>query len=131
MELNREHFRAIIAYNFRRILSQQQCIGDEAQLTTGVYRWYDEFNRSRSSLQYEFREGHSTSVVVLKFVNYRVIKTTLGISGTSIHSILHEHLTAEKNLFVLHPTQFVNQKAHCDWSKEMLQKYDHGASKYA
>ena len=37
MELNREHFRAIIFYNFRHGLTQQQCIdelneifGDEA-----------------------------------------------------------------------------------------------------
>ena len=29
---------------------------------------------------------------------YREIETTLGISGTSIHSILHEHLTPKKRL---------------------------------
>ena len=28
MELNREHFRAIIFYNFRRGLTQQQCIDE-------------------------------------------------------------------------------------------------------
>ena len=46
MELNREHFRAIIFYNFRRGLTQQQCIdelnssfGDEARSRTSVYRW--------------------------------------------------------------------------------------------
>ena len=48
MELNREHFRAIICYNFRRGLIQQQCI--------------DEHNRS--SLQDKFREGRPKSVVV-------------------------------------------------------------------
>ena len=37
-------------------------------------------------------------------VTYREIQTTLGISGTSIHSILHEHLTVKKNLFALDPT---------------------------
>ena len=47
-------------------------------------------------------------------VTYREIETTLDISGTSIHSILHEHLT-QKNLFELDSTQ------NCvDWSKEML-----------
>ena len=63
MEINREHFRAIIFYNFRRGLTQQQCIdelnsifGDEASSGTSVYRWYDdEYNRGRSSLQDEFR----------------------------------------------------------------------------
>ena len=63
-----------------------------------------------------------------RHVTYREIETTLGISETSIHSILHEHLT----LFALDPTQFVNRskKSRVDWSKEMLQKYDRGPSKH-
>ena len=39
----------------------------------------------------------------------------------------------QKNLFALDPTQFVNRskkKTRVDWSKEMLQKYDRGASKH-
>ena len=84
---------------------------------TSVYRWYGEFNRGRSSLQNKFREGRPKSVVVLetidavrqlilqdRYVTYREILTTLGISGTSIHSILHEHLTVKQNLFALDPT---------------------------
>ena len=50
MELNREHFRVIVFYNFRRGLTQQQCIdelnslfGDEAPPRTSFYRWYGEF----------------------------------------------------------------------------------------
>ena len=57
MELNREHFRAIIFYNFRRGLTQQQCIhelhsifGGEDPSRTSIHRWYGEFNRGRSSL---------------------------------------------------------------------------------
>ena len=42
-----------------------------------------------------------------RYVTYREMETTLGISGTSIHSILQEHLTVKK-MFVLDPTQFVN-----------------------
>ena len=71
MELNREHFRAIIFYNFRRGLTQQQCIdelnsifGVEVPSRTSVNWWYDEFNRDRSSLQHEFREGRPKYVVV-------------------------------------------------------------------
>ena len=64
-----------------------------------VCRWYGEFNRGRSSLQDEFREGRPKSLVpetldavrqlILqdRHVTYREIVTTLGISGTSIHSI--------------------------------------------
>ena len=69
MELTRKHFRAIIFYNFRRGLSQQQCIdelnltfGDEAPSKTTVYRWYSEFNRGRGSLTDEPREGRPKSV---------------------------------------------------------------------
>ena len=76
---------------------------------TNVYRWYGEFNRGRCSLEDEFREDRPKSVVVMetvdamrqlilqdRHVTYRAIETTLGISRTSIHSILHEHLTVKK-----------------------------------
>ena len=112
MELNRKHFHAIIFYNFRRGLTQQQCInelnstfGDEAPSRTSVDRWYGEFNRGRSSLQDEFRESRPKSVVVvetidavcqLTHVTNSEMETTLGISLTSIHLILHEHLIINK-----------------------------------
>ena len=66
-----------------------------------------------------------------RHLTYRDIKTTLGISGTNKHSILHEHLIY-KNLFALDATQFVNRskKACVDWLKEMLQKHDRGISKH-
>ena len=105
MELNREHFRAIIFYNFRCGLTQQQCIeelnsilGDEAPSRTSIYRGCGKFNRGRSSLQDEFREGRPKSVVVPetidsvlqlilqdRHVTYREVKITLGISVTSLH----------------------------------------------
>ena len=116
MELNREYFRAIIFYNFRCGLTQQQCIdevnsifSDVAPLRTSPYRWFGEFNRGRSSLQDEFRECRPKSVVVPetidgvrqlilqnRYVTYREIETTLGMSGTNIHSIMHKHLTVKK-----------------------------------
>ena len=61
----------IILYNFRRGLTQQQCIdelnsifGNEAPSRTSVYRMYGIFNRGRNSLQDEFREDRPKSVVV-------------------------------------------------------------------
>ena len=76
MELNREHFRAIIFHNFRLGLTQQQCndelnsiFGDEAPSRTSVYRWYGEFNRGRRSLQDEFREDRPKSVVVAEIID--------------------------------------------------------------
>ena len=74
-----------------------------------VYRWYGEFKRGCSSHQDEFREGRPNLVVVPetidavrqlilqdRHVTYCEIETTLGISGTSIHSILPEYLTVKK-----------------------------------
>ena len=143
MELNREHFRAIIFYNFRRGLTQQQCINelnsifcDEVPTRSSVYRWYGEFNRSRSSLQDEFRKGRPKSVVVPKtidavrqlvlqnrHVTYREIATTLGISGTSIHLILDEHFSVKKicSRWISYNLSIAQKKARVNWSKEMLQ----------
>ena len=139
-------------YIFRRGLTQQQCIdelnsifGDEAPLRISFYRWYGEFKQGNSSLQDEFREGRPKSVVVPetidavrqlilqgRHVSYREIETTLGISGTKINSILNEHLTVKKvRLFwIPHNLSIAQKMAHADWSKEMLQKYNHSASKH-
>ena len=97
-------FVQIFFPTFDRELIQQQCIdelntifGNEAPSRTSVYRLYGEFNRGRSSLQYEFLEGRPKSIVVPeaidavrqlilqdRHVTYREIETSLGISGTSI-----------------------------------------------
>ena len=67
-----------------------------------------------------------------RHVTYREVVKTLGISGTSIHSILHEHLTVKKicSCWIPHNLSIAQKKARVDWSKEMLQKYDLGASKH-
>ena len=152
MELTREHSRVIIFYNFRRGLSQQQCIdelnstfGEEAPSKTTVYWWYTEYNRGRRSLADEFHEGRPKLLVIPenidavhelilqdRRVTYREIEASLGISGTSIHSILHEHLAIKKlrSRWIPHNLTIDQKKARVDWSKEMLKKYDHGASKH-
>ena len=55
-----------------------------------------------------------------------------GISGASIHSILHEHLTVKKicSRWKPHNLSIAQQKTRVDWLKEMLQKHDRGASKH-
>ena len=131
MELNCEHYRGIIFDNFRRGLTQQQCInelnsifGDEDPSRTSVYRWYAELNRGRSSLQDEFREDRPKSVVVPETINavhqlilqnrhvtYREIETTLGISGTNIQK-------TTRNLSALNRSK----KGSCRLVEKMLQK---------
>ena len=66
-----------------------------------------------------------------RHVTYREIETTLGISGTSIHSILCEHLTVKNicSYWIPHNFSIAQKKPCIDWSKEILQKYGRGASK--
>ena len=62
MELTREHFRAIIFYNFRHGLSEE-CIeelislsGDRTPSCSTVKNWFNEFNCGRRSLKDEVRK---------------------------------------------------------------------------
>ena len=55
----------------------------------------------------------------------------MGISSTSIRSILHEHL-AEKTIcsrWIQRNLTIAQKKVRVDWCKEMLAKYNRGASK--
>ncbi|CAH2008548.1 unnamed protein product [Acanthoscelides obtectus] len=93
---NREHFRAIIYYNFQRQLSQQECLaellsvfGNETSHQSTISRWYGEFKRGRVSLSDDSRVGK-------RHVTYRAIEASLKISNTSIKKILHEELGVRK-----------------------------------
>jgi hypothetical protein len=111
MELTREHFCAIIFHNFRRGLSQQECINELNALYNNKAPSYSIVKIcGRCSLQDEFREGCPKSVDVPENINAvlkpieqdrhvtnRGIKESLGISMTSINKILHDHL-AIKNI---------------------------------
>ena len=116
MELTRENFRAMYYYDFRRELAREECtdqlistFDDEAPSYATVKRQYNEFNRGCHSLTNEFRRSRPKSVVGLENINavqklilqdhhltYCEIETTLGISSTSIYTILHEHLAMKK-----------------------------------
>ena len=57
-------------------------------------------------------------------VTYREIETILGISGTSIHSILHEHLTVKVicSRWIAHNLSIAQlewQKCFDNWFKRM------------
>ncbi|CAH1958285.1 unnamed protein product [Acanthoscelides obtectus] len=100
MELNREHFRAIIYYNLQRQFSQQE---------SRISRWYGEFKRGRLSLSDDPRVGAPKMAVTQenvdavrkliiedRHVTYREIEASLKISKTSIQKILHEELGVRK-----------------------------------
>ena len=116
MELTHEHFHSTSFYNFRRGLSGQECIYelkslfDDKALSYGtVKNWFHKFKRGRRSLRDEARESRPKTAVVSenfdavrelimqdRFETCREIEASLGISSTSIHSILHEHLAVKK-----------------------------------
>ncbi|CAH1959208.1 unnamed protein product [Acanthoscelides obtectus] len=70
MELNREHFRAIIYYNFQRQSSQQECLpellsvfGNEAPHQSTISRWYGECKREWVNLSDDPRVGAPKTAV--------------------------------------------------------------------
>lgn len=150
MDLTRENFRAMIFYDFRAGLSQQECLnrlqlafGDEAPSKTSVYDWYNEFKRGRRSLKDEPHTGRPKSAIIQenidavrelikedRHVTYREIAAILGIGMTSIHSILHEHLEVRKLCarWIPHLLKDDQKKARVKWCKEMIDRFRKGAS---
>ena len=66
-------------------------------------------------------------------VTSRKIETTLGISGTCIHSILNMNIWLPKKIYARWIPQnlpIAQKNARVDWSKEMLQTHDRSASKH-
>ncbi|CAH1978033.1 unnamed protein product [Acanthoscelides obtectus] len=102
IKLSREHFRAIIYYNFQRQLSQQECLAE--LLATSVDNFpLGEFKRGRVTLSDDPRVGSPKTAVTQenvdavrkliiedRHVTYREIEASLKISKTSIQKILHE-----------------------------------------
>ena len=64
MKLTREHFRAIIFYNFRRGLSLQECIAELKTSYSSVKNWFNEFNCGPRSPKDEVRESPPKTGIV-------------------------------------------------------------------
>ncbi|CAH1990392.1 unnamed protein product [Acanthoscelides obtectus] len=106
MELNREHFRATIYYNFLRQLSQQEYLaellsvfGNEAPHQSTISRWYGEFKRVRVSLSDDPRENvDAVRKLIIKdrHVTYREIEAKL-VSRWIPHLLTEEQKAARVN----------------------------------
>ena len=83
--------------------------GNEAPHKATICRWFNEFNRGRSSLTDEPPEGRPKSAAVPenidavrelimqdRHVTYREIQASLGVGLCCIQTILHEHLAVKK-----------------------------------
>ncbi|CAH1976783.1 unnamed protein product [Acanthoscelides obtectus] len=131
MELNREHFRAIIYYNFQRQLSQQECLaellsvfGNEAPHESTISRCYGEFKRGRVSLSDDPRVGAPKTAVTQenvdavrkliiedRHVTYRAIEAKL-VSRWIPHLLTEEQKAARVN-----------------WCQKTLDRFNSGNSK--
>ena len=116
MELRRTHFRAMIFYDFKSGLNQQQghsrlqaAFGDEAPSRTTIYDWFAELRRGRRSLEDDPRSGRPaearTSVQVAAVqrlveedgrVTVLQIAEEVGISSGSVRNILDKSLGLSK-----------------------------------
>lgn len=129
MELNREHFRTMIFYDFKSNLTPKQCrarlriaFGDAAAPSNAtIYNWFAEFKRGhRGRLNDKAREGRPATAVnrtnidaiqlILRTdprVTYREIQSSLGIDMKQINEILHEHLNVTKvgDIWILPPDE--------------------------
>ena len=151
MDLTHENFRAMIFYDFRVGLTQQECFnrlkfgfGDAAPSLGNVYKWYNEFKRGRHYLKDEPHTGRPKSAVVPetidavrrmieedRHITYREIEPCLGIGASSAYQILHEHLAVKKicSRWIPHNLTIAQKKARVDWCHQMLNKFNSDASK--
>ncbi|CAH1960467.1 unnamed protein product [Acanthoscelides obtectus] len=116
MELNREHFRAIIYYNFQRQLSQQECLAEllsifdnEAPHQWTISRWYGELKCGRLSLSDDPR-------VDLKDLNIKILHEELGVRKLVSRWI--PHLLTEEQ-----------KAARVNWCQKTLERFNSGNSK--
>lgn len=151
MELEREHFRAMILYDFKCGLNESQTLerltqafGDLAPSRATVFRWFGEFKRGRTSLKDEERSGRPTNVVTEENISavealvkedqrltYKDIEGALGISSPSVSTILHQHLRVRKisSRWVPHHLSEGQKCTRVEWCTEMLKKFNNGDSR--
>ncbi|CAH2002225.1 unnamed protein product [Acanthoscelides obtectus] len=129
MELNREHFRAIINYNFQRQLSQQECLA-ESFFVFG--------NEEPHHLSDDPRVGAPETAVtqqnvdaVRKLIIEDTIEAALKISKTSIQKILHEELGVRKlvSRWIPHLLTEEQKAARDNWCQKTLDRFNSGNSK--
>jgi len=116
MDLTRDQIRVMIYYDYKKKLSQQECLeslqktfGDSCVSRATVYNWYAEFNRGRDHFEDEPRVGRPSSAVtpenieaVRQLINvdphitYQQIQDTLQIGSAATGIILHDYLGLRK-----------------------------------
>jgi len=143
--------RVAILVQFRLGQSASECLqtlqvalGEEAPSLTMVHKWFARFRCGSVSLDDEDREGRpnmaitDTTVATVRRlldedrrVTVRELEKSVGISDSSIVSILHDHLGMRKvsARWVPHHLNPNQMQARVEFSTFMLDKFDAGASK--
>ncbi|GBP96657.1 Putative uncharacterized protein FLJ37770 [Eumeta japonica] len=129
MYLKHEHWRAMIYYDFKVGLSEEQCVprlqlafNNEAPSRAVGFRWFREFRNGRNSLQDEEHMGRPVSSDTLENVGrvrkmiegdnpftYHMIHYTLGIDLAAVYKVMQDELKMKKKCFSMgfassHPT---------------------------
>lgn len=143
--------RVAILVQFRLAQSPSECLqtlqkalGDEAPSQTMVYKWFARFRCGCVSLDDDERDGHpnsaitDTTVITVRRlldedrrVTVRELQKHVGISISSITSILHDHLGMRKvsARWVPHRLNTSQMQARVEFANFMLDRFDAGASK--
>ena len=151
MEPLREHFRAMIFYDFKSGLNQAQsfeiltqAFGNLAPSRATILNWFAAFKRGRTSLEDEGRSGRQSTVVTEENVDavekmvreapgvtYKDIEATLTVGSESVAKILHTDLRVSKVSSRWVPHSLTDgQKGTCvEWCCEMLQRFGTGNSR--
>ena len=141
MELQRTHFRAMMFYDVKSGLNQQQSHGRPSRTT--IYDWFAEFRRGRCSLDDDRpgRPAEATTSVQVAAVQRLVeedgrvtvlqIVEKVGISSGSVSSILHKSLGLSKvsARWVPHMLTEEQKRKRVHWCHFMLDKFEGGRSK--
>ena len=102
MELTREHFFSIIAYNFRCRLSRQDCIdklkylfGDKTPSYSTLKNCFNELNCGLRSLKDEVREGPPKTAVLLENIDVvpELIMQDRQVTYRTFSTCIHSNLT--------------------------------------
>lgn len=151
MELQREHFRAMIFYDFKSGLNQEQCLErlstafpDSSPSRSTIFSWYAEFKRGRNSLKDEERSGRPSTAVTDenivrvrnlvhedRRISYYSIQQSLHIGSAAVNKILHEHLGVRKLVSRWVPKLLSNEQKNVrvEWCQKMIADYQNGTSK--
>jgi histone-lysine N-methyltransferase SETMAR len=143
-------FRAMMAYDFKRGISAEECAaqlhqawGNEAPHLRTVERWFERFLANDFDLHDQPRSGRPISVVtkenidaVAKLIKddpritYEEIAEDLQISAPSIHTIIHDHLKLRKVTarWVPHLLKTHEMEERIRISKKMLTMLENGES---